>query len=1220
MSRSPGADPDPPRHQFSHATPLHKVTLSPPDDEKDFEVRGYRFTPLRTVLAHFVSAVLFLGLPYLVGRWRPNWKIRWFGHKCTLDRAEVVLVTDDEDNAVLVPVESVDVPDNFPARFRSSLSSPNAQHSASAAFCIDSDEERDALIPETSTVNGGAGGAQHRFFHHKHLKYAWDNAAVSFTPVRGLDHDQTVGSFHLMSEGFTAEEQAVKQILHGPNRIEVEVKSIVSLLLEEVLHPFYIFQTASMILWYLDEYVYYASCILLISLVSIFVALYETRRQSRALQQMVTSATDLTVSVMRGPDVFVEVPSADIVPGDVIDMPAGGTTTLTCDAVLLTGACIVNEAMLTGESVPVTKSPLQPSEEDDELYDPERHSRHTLFAGTSVIQTRTQGSDRVLAVVVRTGFMTAKGELIRSILFPKPMDFKFYKDSMRFIGVLAAIATVGMAYCMYVYISRGSDVRMIILRCLDIITIVVPPALPAAMTVGTVYAQHRLKKKMIFCISPQKINVCGKLKLVCFDKTGTLTEDGLDLWGVVPAEERQFGQLIRQVAEIPDETNLKACLASCHSLTTINDELTGDPLDVKMFEATRWDLDETDEDAEVFDMPVSSVIKARDVNPFGDEERKILGIVRQFTFSSAAARMSVIAKNPARSRFEIFVKGAPERLEPLCRPETMPEDFHDQLKNYTLQGFRVIALAHRNLPAELTWDKTKKAQRETVERDLAFLGFLIMKNTLKPETTPVIKELKEASVRCVMVTGDNLLTAMSVARDCRMIEHRDRVILVDALLPDDDTSSRRSSQGGYQSEDFKVTYTETEKPDRRDGPIFEEVNPDYVRGAIAGGDAERGTVPRGYHFAMTGRTWGIIRTHFPHLLPKLIVKGTIFARMAPDQKAKLVEELQELDYVVAMCGDGANDCGALKAAHVGISLSEAEASVAAPFTSKVANISCVPSVIREGRCALVTSFSVFKYMALYSMIQFITVLTLYTLRTNLGDSQFLYIDLVITTVVAVFMSWTGASERIVAKRPSGSLVSGTNLFSILSQIVVVFAAQIGALLFLRSQPWYVPNDPDDPEAEVIVCWETTTLFYVSAFQYLILAAAFSKGQPYRKRFITNVPFTVALVALSAFTLVLVLGPGATLANFFELVSGGGKGGHGGHFRFRLALVGIILMNACLSFAIENWAIDSRWLKRFTHWVAKKKGPKNRFRVLEAEMSREQWPPVQSRSRFNPGVS
>ena len=83
---------------------------------------------------------------------------------------------------------------------------------------------------------------------------------------------------------------------------------------------------------------------------------------------------------------------------------------------------------------------------------------------------------------------------------------------------------------------------------------------------------------------------------------------------------------------------------------------------------------------------------------------------------------------------------------------------------------------------------------------------------------------------------------------------------------------------------------------------------------------------------MSGKSWAVLRFHFPHLLPKIIQRGTIFARMSPDQKAELIEEYQAIDYITAMCGDGANDCGALKAAHVGISLSEAEASVAAPFT------------------------------------------------------------------------------------------------------------------------------------------------------------------------------------------------------------------------------------------------------------------------------------------------
>jgi len=109
--------------------------------------------------------------------------------------------------------------------------------------------------------------------------------------------------------------------------------------------------------------------------------------------------------------------------------------------------------------------------------------------------------------------------------------------------------------------------------------------------------------------------------------------------------------------------------------------------------------------------------------------------------------------------------------------------------------------------------------------------------------------------------------------------------------------------------------------------------------------------------------------------------------MSPDEKHELVEKLQSIGYTCGFCGDGANDCGALKAADVGISLSEAEASVAAPFTSRVFDISCVPEVIREGRAALVTSFTCFKYMSLYSAIQFTSVSFLYASASNLGDFQ-----------------------------------------------------------------------------------------------------------------------------------------------------------------------------------------------------------------------------------------
>lgn len=175
--------------------------------------------------------------------------------------------------------------------------------------------------------------------------------------------------------------------------------------------------------------------------------------------------------------------------------------------------------------------------------------------------------------------------------------------------------------------------------------------------------------------------------------------------------------------------------------------------------------------------------------------------------------------------------------------------------------------------------------------------------------------------------------------------------------------------------------------------------------------------------------------------------------MSPDEKHEIVERLQDLGYTVGFCGDGANDCGALKAADVGISLSEAEASVAAPFTSRSTDISCFLEVVREGRAALVTSFSCFKFMALYSLIQFTTVTLLYALASSLGDFQFLYIDLAIIIPIAVTMGRTGPYPRIHPKRPTANLVSKKVLTSLLGQIVVTTALQTFVFFWVRAQSW-----------------------------------------------------------------------------------------------------------------------------------------------------------------------
>lgn len=111
---------------------------------------------------------------------------------------------------------------------------------------------------------------------------------------------------------------------------------------------------------------------------------------------------------------------------------------------------------------------------------------------------------------------------------------------------------------------------------------------------------------------------------------------------------------------------------------------------------------------------------------------------------------------------------------------TVPSDFAAVLQEYTSEGYRVIALAHKSLN-RLSYAKAQRIAREAAETDLNFLAFVVLENRLKPGTSPVIAALNNAAMKMVMVTGDNMLTALSVARDCGIVKHHVSVIAVAAI-------------------------------------------------------------------------------------------------------------------------------------------------------------------------------------------------------------------------------------------------------------------------------------------------------------------------------------------------------------------------------------------------------------------------------------------------------
>lgn len=799
------------------------------------------------------------------------------------------------------------------------------------------------------------------------------------------------------------------------------------------------------------------------------------------------------------------------------------------------------------------------------------------------------------------------------------------------------------------------------------------------MTVGRMYAQKRLKKNNIYCISPRSINVSGSVDCVCFDKTGTLTEDGLDMWGVLPKSQTNYFQIpLRDVKRLPCDHLLYGML-TCHSITIMNGVPKGDPLDLKMFESTGWILEEANvADDTKYDLLFPTTIKPpKDfrssdnnftmtdsnpnfaVNDGNDSYNLEIGIVREFSFTSSLQRMSVITRRLAADHFTVYCKGSPEMIYTLCNPGSIPSDFHQKLDIYAQQGYRVISLAYKILDKKLTYPKIQRISRDKIERDLNFLGFVILENRLKTDTTDIIKSLTLANIRTVMVTGDNILTALSVAKDCGIIKKAQNVIIVNHRIIDNGNESENEDENNYELYYNLAGHTgqihnmvnSTTTPlltaattpmqngvrmgDTTDYELMTDSNSvasletitqtTILSTATSNHDIEKGLNDlnqqpirytkdhdeliqnyddlNNYRFAMIGKTWQIIKDYHPELLSKFVTRGTIFARMSPDQKQSLIMELQQLGYYVAMCGDGANDCGALKVAHTGISLSDAESSVASPFTSKNPTIACVPNIIKEGRAALVTSFGIFKYMAAYSLVQFTSVLILYSIDSNLTDIEFLYIDLFMISIFAFFFGKTESYDGdLVKQTPLNSLISLSPVASLLLHLLVAVAIQLIGWYHVRQQDWFIPfNFTNSGDIDNLGCHENYTVFILSCFQYIILAIVFSKGAPYRRSIISNYGFLISIVCNIIVTFYLTLIPNDSIADFFGLVVPDDL-----QFRSYLILYGLV--NFILSICIELLIVDYLLFKKLRYYNHNIEKSRRKYLSIESMLAKDiNWP-------------
>ncbi|KAI8916065.1 hypothetical protein EDD86DRAFT_272937 [Gorgonomyces haynaldii] len=1162
------------------------------DDDLSFTTTGRQETMLGLILYHSLC-LLTGGIYYLACRWHTNLEIETKTVQCALKEAKLLVITNQWDEITLVRIQK--------QPFGGKISSIFPRHFNDSDHV---DRDLDEIV----------------FYEYRYFRFILNPLTGQFEPNYAWCDPKwnSVPSLLDGSLALSRDDVEMRNHVFGTNAIDIQEKTTLKLLFDEILHPFFVFQIASIVLWSIDNYYYYAACIFIITVLSTVATLVETKTNVRRMKNLAKFSCQ--VRLWRNGS-WSYWKSEDMVPGDIFEIESGQLPILPCDAVLLEGDCIVNESMLTGESLPVSKNPISDKDlelldfEDEEPASSPRMASYFLFAGTKIIRVRkahtaqspgqytpSNSKRGAIALVVRTGFNTSKGSLIRSMLFPRPNQFKFYRDSFRFIGVLAFISFLGFLFSLYYFIRLKVDWVTIMFRALDLITIAVPPALPATMAIGTSFAIRRLRKSDIFCTSPPRVNICGKLNIMCFDKTGTLTEEGLDVLGIrftVPMESIQdspmdqtnsrmplrFSRLYRNIdAVLPkplvipqrlpsfadqspktplvsvmsgtsvylanDPRNptsedefpyplIVCAMATCHSIKVVQGEHMGDPLDLKMFDFTGWHLEE-DVATPIQARRNTSTHRQMVVRPpwvpdfeavtsgyYGTDEELFteIEVLRSFEFVSSLRRMSVVCRRHRYSNgqfmeqshynkeWDIFVKGAPEVMKDICLQAYLPPDYDEQLKYYTHHGYRVLAVGWKHMNG-ISPIGLAKLRREDVECQLQFLGFVVFENKLKPGTIPVVRTLNKANIRQVMCTGDNLLTAISVSRECGLVNPESRIYIPKFV------------SGQANEEDAVIEWEDVDDESKK-------LNSTTLMPPLR--TSRRDISVEDYELAITGDVFEwMLDFADDDLFEKMLVKCQIYSRMSPDLKHFLVENLQGIGYTVGFCGDGTNDCGALKSADAGLSLSEAEASVAAPFTSKQMDLDCVLRVIREGRAAMVTSFCCFKYMALYSLIQFTTVSLLYTRAQNISDFQFMYIDLALIIPVAVFMGQTKSHPQIHSKRPTASLVSKKVLSSMIGQFMIQFLFQVFVFVWVLRQPWYKPGIID-LDAEIYLSMENTVVFLTSSYQYLITAIVFTVGPPYQESIWKNVPYITLIIGLSALTSWITLAPPPQLMDILKLV-------------------------------------------------------------------------------------
>ncbi|HHY81733.1 MAG TPA: cation-translocating P-type ATPase [Clostridiales bacterium] len=765
------------------------------------------------------------------------------------------------------------------------------------------------------------------------------------------------------SNGLTSEEARLRLEKYGPNELEhKEGTGIFQMFIEQLKDYMVLILIAASLVSILVKEVVDSIVIIGIVIINAVLGVVQEYRANKALEALKKMSAPHAKVIRDGKEAAI--PAAELVPGDLVILETGDY--IPADVRLTSSVNLkVEEAALTGESVPVEKDASKRLEGDVGLGD----QVNCGFMSTLVTYGRGTG------IVTATGMNTVIGNIARMIQEDSQEDTPLQRKLAQLGKLLGTACLVICAVVFVLGLTRGEDILGMFMTSVSLAVAAIPEGLPAVVTIVLALGMQRMVQHNSIMKKLHAVETLGSTTVICSDKTGTLTQNQMTIVkmytlgqeidvsgeGYNPAGSLTIEGKEVNLSEQPAAARLLEIQALCndarleHVTEGGSDEwrIIGDPTEGAMIVAAAKAGIDRDE--------INKAQPRLQEIPF-DSQRKLMTTYHQTRDGKLAA----------------FTKGAPDILVERCTyvmkkdgtiaPIT-PEDINEIInenKNLASQAFRVLAMAYKpvpEIPEHPTPDKD--------EQGLVFCGLVGMIDPPRPEAIEAIKVCKTAGIRAVMITGDYRDTAAAIARQLGIISSDDEVL----------TGAELNQMSDQQ-------------------------------------------------------------------LDEAVRKVSVFARVSPEHKVRIVQAMKNNGEIAAMTGDGVNDAPALKRADIGVAMGITGTDVTKESADMIItddNFSSIVAAVEEGRVIYsnIRKFVFFLMSCNVGEILIIFLSMLFNWEIPLLPIHLLWINLLTDAFPALALG-TEKKEpglmEVPPRDPNESIINKDMLINIIVQSLVMTAA------------------------------------------------------------------------------------------------------------------------------------------------------------------------------------